>query len=404
MANNPAKTLVFDVGCPDCGERVVALPAALPAIPDDFDWIARDYDSFRRLMMEELAYRFPERRRWTPADMEVVLVELLASGLDRASHALDVIQNERFLETARRPQSVRRLLKLIGYDAATRTDPDILATIPDDPADAALSDEAKAARKVERYWRDNPAAMNDARIIGPTLIREQRRMVSLADHEVLLEAHPLVERARARLVWSGAWSTVLASVMLADGLRLDEPLFDDPALHPHSVDPSTFAKVIQFHQDYSLPVPVPGRTIRAMLQGLVEAYRMAGSEVLLEAAKEVPIVFTLSVRARSQYFQSELKLALTDVLSADSGGLFDPGRLGFGDDVFASDIIEAAMLVEGVETACLNRFKRLGAKYPDRSGQGFITIAEDEIAVCFNRRSALERGSFRIIVDGGAIG
>lgn len=400
MAETPLKTLVFDAGCPDCGERVVALPPPLPTIPDDFDWIARDYDSFRLLMMEELAYRFPERRRWTPADVEAVIVELLASGLDRASHALDVVQNERFLETARRPQSVRRLLKLIGYDAATRTDPHILATVPDDPADAALPAADKAARKVERYWLTNPAVMNEARILGPTLIREQRRMVSLADHQTLLEAHPLVERARARLVWSGAWNTVLVSVMLADGLLLDKPL-PAPA---HSIDASSFLDVVQFHQDYSLPPPVAGQTIRLMLQSLVETYRMAGGEVLLEAAKEVAIVFTLSVRARPQYFQSELKKALIDVISADSGGLLEPGRLGFGDDVFASDIIETAMRVEGVETACLNRFKRLGAKYPDRSGEGFIPIAEDEVAVCFNRRAEPERGSFRIVVNGGAIG
>ncbi|WP_020180063.1 hypothetical protein [Methylopila sp. M107] len=403
MAETPAKTLKFDAGCPDCGERLVTLPPALPVIPDDFDWIARDYDSFRLLMMEELAYRFPERRRWTPADMEAVIVELLASGLDRASHALDAIQGERFLETARRPQSVRRLLKLIGYDATIRIDPDILAAVPDDPADAALPAEARAGRKVERYWRDNPAAMNEARTLGPTLVREQRRMVSLADHETLIEAHPLLERVRARLIWTGAWSTILASVMLADGLKLDEALLVGKPAPAHSIDAITFADVVQFHQDYALPEPVEGQTIRAMLQALIEIYRMAGSEVLLEAAKEVPIVFSLSVRARPQYFQSELKTALIEVLSADSGGLFETGRLGFGDEVFASDIIEAAMLVEGVETACLNRLKRLGAKYADHSGD-FIPIADDEIAVCFNRRSQPERGSFRVVVNGGAIG
>ncbi len=48
MAENPVKTLVFGAGCPDCGERQVTLPPALPAIADDFDWIVRDYDSFRR--------------------------------------------------------------------------------------------------------------------------------------------------------------------------------------------------------------------------------------------------------------------------------------------------------------------------------------------------------------------
>ena len=107
-----------------------AAAARFPAIADDFDWRARDYDSFRLFMMQELAYRFPERRRWTPADVEVVIVELLAAALDRASHALDAVQAERYLETARRPQSVRRLLKLIGYDAVERIDPALLDALP----------------------------------------------------------------------------------------------------------------------------------------------------------------------------------------------------------------------------------------------------------------------------------
>jgi hypothetical protein len=105
MADLPEPILDFVGGCPDCGERRALLPPPLPGLTDDFDWAVRDYDSFRLFMMQELAYRFPERRRWTPADMEVVIVELLAAALDRASHALDVVQTERFLDTARRPQS-----------------------------------------------------------------------------------------------------------------------------------------------------------------------------------------------------------------------------------------------------------------------------------------------------------
>ena len=120
MADLPEQILAFKNGCPDCGERRAQLPPPLPGVADDFDWKTRDYDSLRLFMMQELAHRFPDRRRWTPADMEVVIVELLAAAFDRASHAIDAVQGERYLATARRPQSVRRLLKLIGYDAADR--------------------------------------------------------------------------------------------------------------------------------------------------------------------------------------------------------------------------------------------------------------------------------------------
>ncbi|MEM1302966.1 MAG: hypothetical protein AAGH17_10305, partial [Pseudomonadota bacterium] len=73
MADLPAPELRFESGCPDCGSRAAVLPLPLPRIDDDFDWKARDYDSFRLFMMQELASRFPERRRWTSADMEVVI-------------------------------------------------------------------------------------------------------------------------------------------------------------------------------------------------------------------------------------------------------------------------------------------------------------------------------------------
>ena len=41
--------------CPDCGVREVHLPAPLPKVGDDFDWLVRDYDGFRMFMLEELA-------------------------------------------------------------------------------------------------------------------------------------------------------------------------------------------------------------------------------------------------------------------------------------------------------------------------------------------------------------
>jgi hypothetical protein len=109
--------LRFGGSCPDCGVREVHLPAALPELGDDFDWRVRDYDGFRMFMMEELSARFPERTRWTPADLEVVLVEVFATILDQLSDMLDRVATEAFLESARRPETVRQLLNFIGYDA-----------------------------------------------------------------------------------------------------------------------------------------------------------------------------------------------------------------------------------------------------------------------------------------------
>lgn len=255
MAELAPADLIFDGGCPDCGERIAALPLPIPGVRDDFDWQARDYDSFRLFMMQELASRFPERRRWTPADMEVVIVELLAAALDRASHALDRVQAERYLDTARRPESLRRLLMLIGYDARLRVPPEELDR----------RKEPTAGEKVEGYWRDNPGAMEFARAEGPRLIAEQNRMVTLADHADVLEAHPLVALARARLVWTGAWQTILVSVLLEEDKMLDEALHKGAAdaEFPDQLRRELWDQVLAYHKFRRLPLPAIGPELTA---------------------------------------------------------------------------------------------------------------------------------------------
>lgn len=396
MANLANPELIFDGGCPDCGERVAELPLPIPGVEDDFDWSARDYDSFRLFMAQELASRFPARNRWTPADMEVVIIELLAAALDRASHAIDRVQGERFLDSARRPESVRRLLKLIGYDAKERIDEDILKARP----------EATGDERVEGYWREVPGAMEAARAAGPRLIAEQHRMVTLDDHADTLEEHPLVALARARLVWTGAWQTILVSALLEDDLPLDRALHTGSGANPQFPDGlrrELWDEIVRFHKDRRLPLaPVNDQlTGRRILRTMIEDYRMIGTEVFLEEAKGAAITLTLSIRAKPGFFRSEMKQALAQVFSPDQGGFFEPGRLAFGEALFASDVIEAAMAIEGVSVACLNLFRRVGKGYEDQSADGVIKVDEDEFILCKNDRAAPEKGSLRIVVNGG---
>lgn len=418
MAELPPAELVFGLpgreegepACPDCGERRAVLPAPLPGVADDFDWAVRDYDSFRLFMMQELAHRSPARTRWTPADMEVVIVELLAAALDRASDALDRVQAERFLDTARRPESVRRLLQLIGYDATARVDRQRLVSLlrlPDDTA--AITDD-----DVEAFWRLDPEAMDEARAEGPRLIFEQRRMVTADDHVALLEEHPIVARALARPVRTSPWTSMLVAIVLEAGIKQENPALDLP-LHttsteiegdpPNLVDHTLWQEVEAYHAQHVLPLPPANEslTARKLLRGLIERARMVGTEVFLEDAKPASIAFTLSVRAKRGHFRSELKQALEEVFAADEGGFFEPGRLAFGQDLYASDIIEAAMAVEGVAVACLNRFRRLGP-YPDALAAGVIEAGADEYIQCLNRSGDPQAGYRRILVNGGELG
>lgn len=378
MAEEPQITLTFPGGCPDCGERLVVGPAALPAVGDDFDWRVRDYDGFRLAMMEELAARYPDRTRWTPADVEVVLVEALAAVLDQLSDQLDRVTSEAYLETARRPQSVLRHLSLLGYAARNI---------------AVAHGQIKPDESLVNFWFANPSAMDEARREGPRSIHQQHRMVTTDDYARRLEEHPLVLRAQATVRWSGSWTTVEIALVLVDDLPPDDP-----------VPTSYAAPVQQFHTGLGIPLPAGAPSIRTVLTAYIDAYRMVGQEVVLIDAIRVPVTFSLSVRLASNYFQSEVRRALADVLGNGESGFFRPGRLRFGEDLRASDLIAAAMALDGVESVCLNRFRRLGNQFTDQVTSGRIILSGIEVAICNNDRTQPSLGYYRLTLHGGQKG
>ena len=408
MAELAPPELIFEGTCPDCGERRIDLPQVLPDVGDDFDWRTRDYDGFRLAMLQELAARFPERTRWTPADMEVVLVEALAAVLDQLSDLLDRVAAEAYLETARRPESVRRLLDLIGYDAVQ------LAVARDQIVPEEGEDEETTAARLDRFWLRNPHFMEDARREGPRSIHTQHRMVTVDDYARRLEDHPLVLRAHARSGWTGSWETVRVAVVAWNNRHLDgeetttpegEPI-REPQPYPEDVR----EQIESFHAERDLPLPSLAASsppsIRTVLRPYLEAYRMVGQEVVLENALPVPVTFSLSIRVAGNFYRSEVRHAVDQALATGPGGFFEPGRLAFGEDLHAGDLIQALMDLDGVESVCLNRFKRLGSQFDDqaRSETPGIVLDGLELAVCDNDPARPERGYYRATLHGGLKG
>lgn len=401
MADSPRIELRYQGTCPDCGVREVRLPAPLPDAGDDFDWRVRDYDDFRIFMLEELAARFPERKRWTPADVEVVLVEALAAILDQLSDMLDRVAAERFLETARRPETVRQLLAFIGYDA-------VAAARGKDQIDSDLSD-ADSVAALERYWRDFPHVMEQAKRAGPREIHTQKRMVTVEDYAFRLREHPLVLHAHAWSEWTGSWFTVRLSVIAWENIELDQipgSVVDDVAAKTYSSEIRD--AVINFHESLGLKPPAmdsdPPPTARMVLAPYVDALRMAGQEVILQDPVYVGIYMSISVSVASNYFQSEMRHAIAQVLGNGPSGFFEPGRIGFGEDVYAADLVQALMALDGVEHVCLNRFKRIGSQYPDRAEEGFIPLDGLEVALCDNDPGNPSKGYYRLTLHGGQRG
>jgi hypothetical protein len=131
---------------------------------------------------------------------------------------------------------------------------------------------------------------------------------------------------------------------------------------------------------------------------------MSGQEVLVEDARRVPVSLSFSIRVGEDYFRSEVRRAVQQALGTEAGGFFEPGRLRFGEDLHESDLIQALTALEGVEEVCLNRFKRLGRRFPDERAWGRIPFDGVEIASCDNDPAHPENGYYRLTLHGGRPG
>lgn len=107
----------FKAACPsefdcrptsDCGLP----PRAEPAL----DYLAKDYQSFRRLMVDLISERNPSWQERLPADLGMTVVELLAYAADYLSYYQDAGPGtESYLDTCRHRVSAARHARLIDY-------------------------------------------------------------------------------------------------------------------------------------------------------------------------------------------------------------------------------------------------------------------------------------------------
>jgi len=103
----------------DCSGDLDCAPTATeaPTLPPDppFDYRTRDYQGFRRLMLDRLSALVPGFREDDPTDFTTALVEALAYRADQHSYRLDWVGTEAFLATARSRTSVTRHARLVDY-------------------------------------------------------------------------------------------------------------------------------------------------------------------------------------------------------------------------------------------------------------------------------------------------
>jgi hypothetical protein len=106
----------FKAGCPvdfDCHRPVLCPPERL--VEPLIDYLAKDYASFRRLLLDLIPQLNPAWFEQNPADLGIALLELLAYEGDQLSYFQDAVANEAYLDTARQRVSARKHARLVDY-------------------------------------------------------------------------------------------------------------------------------------------------------------------------------------------------------------------------------------------------------------------------------------------------
>jgi hypothetical protein len=212
----------------------------------------------------------------------------------------------------------------------------------------------------------------EARLLAPGMIYARRERAIIADDyaELAVRDDPRLQGAAARLRWSGSWHEARVAV--------------DP-LHRGDCPPELAAGVT----------------------GRLERYRRIGHDVTVAGARNVPLRLVMHVCVLPRYERAHVKRALLDVFSSrmradGTAGFFHPDNWRFGQDVALSQVVAAAMAVDGIETVrviALQRLEHPGDKSALETGR--LVLRPGEIARLDNDPNFPENGEIGFRMGGG---
>ena len=289
----------FKVDCPSEFDCLADDRCAEPALPSpQIDYLAKDYASFRRLLLDRMAVTVPGWTERNPADVGVALVELLAYAGDQLSYYQDAVASEAYLGTARRRTSIRRHARLVDYllhdgvNARTWVCFEVGQVLGGDPLLPAAT--ALLTRSADGAVRVPPEALDRALASSPVVFETLHDVRLLKPDRNAIQFYTWGD-ARCCLPKGATCATLRGSAAELELRRGDVLIFEevfgprsglavdaDPA-HRHAVrldrppvqrtDPLTGREVldIRWHADDALPFPLclweitgqPGGTVGA---------------------------------------------------------------------------------------------------------------------------------------------
>ena len=100
----------FNLNCAPAFE-IGAAAAELPAI----DYLARDFDSIKHVLINAMRSRVPEWEPTSEADLDMVVLDLIAADADELCDFQDRVMQEAYLGLARKRVSLARHARLMDY-------------------------------------------------------------------------------------------------------------------------------------------------------------------------------------------------------------------------------------------------------------------------------------------------
>lgn len=214
-----------------------------------------------------------------------------------------------------------------------------------------------------------PESFDAIKLFAPQALRTQERAVTEADYARVAERHPQVQRAAARLRWTGSWYTLFISLDRKGGKPLD----------------ASFREKMLRH---------------------LERYRLAGYDLDLSEPIYAPLDIQLNVCVLPGHFAATVKLGLLKRMSSGEDrlgrlGFFHPDYFSFGQGLALSALMEAAHSVTGVASLQVKVFQRWGKTPNQEIEQGLISAAPLEVLRLDNDPNFPENGRLLLNMQGG---
>jgi hypothetical protein len=216
----------------------------------------------------------------------------------------------------------------------------------------------------------DPEPIRDVKLFAPSAFRKQlQRAITADDYASIAERNPRAQRAGAALRWNGSWYEAQVAIDPLGGTRASETLLKE-------------------------------------ITEYLYRFRRMGHDLRLVPADYVWLDIALDICVKPEYLRGQIKAALLDCFSnrtlpGGKLGFFHPDKLTFGNGVYASRLVAAALEVEGVESATVTRMKRQFEQPNHEIENGVLLLGDLEIARCDNDPTFPEHGKFELTVHGG---